>query len=103
MIGGVKTQYPAENKHGRLILVLYYSSLSTLTRSILILHNFVANLALPRLRAFWGALLAEIWWRGVKNILVDRASQFITILHKGRGVYQDPEFVFHNKWTAPYY
>ena len=54
MIGGVKTQYPAENKHGRLILVLYYSSLSTLTRSILILHNFVANLTLLRLRAFCG-------------------------------------------------
>ena len=54
--------------------MLYYSSLFTFTHSLLNLRNFAANLALLRLRAFWGALLAEIWWRGAQNILVDRAS-----------------------------
>ena len=52
--------------------MLYYSSLFTLTQSFLNLRNSVASLALSRLRAFWGALLAGIWWRGGhKNILVD--------------------------------
>ena len=39
----------------------------TLTESFLNLRNFVANLALSRLCAFWGALLAEIWWRGAQK------------------------------------
>ena len=42
-------------------------SLFTFTQSILHLHNFVGNLALSRLRAFLGALLAEIWWRGAQK------------------------------------
>ena len=49
--------------------MLYYSSLFTSTQSFLNLRNFVANLALLRLRAFWGALLAEIWWRGAQKHL----------------------------------
>ena len=32
------------------------------------LRNFVANLALSQLHAFWGALLAEIWWRRAQKI-----------------------------------
>ena len=47
--------------------MLYYSSLLTLTQVFLNLHNFVANLALSRLRAFGGALLAKIWWRGAQK------------------------------------
>ena len=31
------------------------------------LRNFVANLALSQLRAFMGALLAEICWRGAQK------------------------------------
>ena len=67
MIEGVKTQYPAGIKHGRPVLVLYFSSLFTLTQSFLNLRNFVANWALSRLRAFWGALFAVIWWRGAQK------------------------------------
>ena len=37
-------------------------------------RTFVAKSGLSRLRAFWGALLAKIWWRGHKNILVDWAE-----------------------------
>ena len=48
--------------------MLYYSSLFALTQSLLNLRNFAANLALLRLRAFWGALLAEIWWRGAQEL-----------------------------------
>ena len=40
--------------------------------AFLSLRNFVANLALSQLRVFLGALFAEIWWRGHKNISVDR-------------------------------
>ena len=54
--------------------MFYFSSLFTLTQSLLNLRNFVANLALLRLRAFRGALLAKIRRRGAKNILVDRAG-----------------------------
>ena len=50
--GGVKTQPPAGNKHGRLVYVRYYSSLFTFTESFLNLRNFVANLALWRLRVW---------------------------------------------------
>ena len=44
--------------------MLYYSSLFRLTQSLFNLGSFVTNLALLRLCVFWGALLAEIWWRG---------------------------------------
>ena len=47
-------------------------SLFTLTQSLLNLRSCFAVLALLRLRAFWGALLAKIWRRGHKNILVDQ-------------------------------
>ena len=47
--------------------MLYYYSFFTLTQSELNLRNFVANLALSRLRAFRGALLAEIWRRGTQK------------------------------------
>ena len=67
MIGGVGARYPARNKHGRLVWVLYYCSWFTLTKSILDLRTFVANSALSRLRAFWGALLAKIWWEGAQK------------------------------------
>ena len=43
--------------------MLYFSSLLTLTQPLLNFRNFVANFALSQLRAFWGALLAEIRWR----------------------------------------
>ena len=46
--------------------VLYYSSLFTLTQSLLLLGSFVANLALLQSR-FLGALLAEIWWQGAQK------------------------------------
>ena len=52
--------------------VLYYSSLFTLTQSLILnLRNFVANLPLSRLHTLWETLLAEILRRGDKNILVD--------------------------------
>ena len=47
--------------------MLFHPSLFTLTQSLLNLRNFVANLALSRLFAFWGALLAAIWWRGAQK------------------------------------
>ena len=49
--------------------MLYHSSLFTLTQSFL---NFVANLALSRLRAFWGHFWPKFGGGGHKNILVDR-------------------------------
>ena len=88
---GVKTQPPAGNKHGRLVYVRYYSSLFTFTESLLHLRNFVANLALSRLRTFGAAPLAEIWWqggRGHKNILTDRVKstrKMITIKFRDKG------------------
>ena len=90
-VGGVKTQPPAGNKHGRLVYVRYYSSLFTFTESLLHLRNFVANLALSRLRTFGAAPLAEIWWqggRGHKNILTDRVKstrKMITIKFRDKG------------------
>ena len=41
--------------------------LFTLTQFLLSLRNFAANLALSRLHAFWGALLAKIWRRGARK------------------------------------
>ena len=58
-VGGVKTQPPAGNKHGRLVYVRYYSSLFTFTESLLHLRNFVANLALSRLRTFGGGTFGQ--------------------------------------------
>ena len=63
MKGGVKTQYPAGNKNGRLVKVLYYSSLFTLTQSLLDLRSFGANLALLRLRFLGGTFgLSLVAW-----------------------------------------
>ena len=39
----------------------------TFTQFILDLCTFIANSALSRLRAFWGALLAKIWWEGAQK------------------------------------
>ena len=55
--------------------MLYYSSLLTLTQVLLNLHNFVANLALSRLRAFGGHFWPKFGGGGHKNILVDRGPQ----------------------------
>jgi len=34
---------------------------------VLDLRTFVANSALSQLRAFWGALFAQIWWVGAQK------------------------------------
>ena len=71
MTGGTQlvegSHLTAQNKHGRLVYVLYCYSLFTLTQSILNLRNFVVNLALSRLCTFWGALSAETYWRGAQK------------------------------------
>ena len=64
--------------------------------------HYVPNLEkVSRIRIFRGVCLDYFnitwgWGGGVAS------SQFITILHSGGGVYQDPTFVLCNKWTAPY-
>ena len=47
--------------------MLYYSSLLTLTQVFLNLHNFVANLALSRLRAFGGTFGRNLVAGGTKT------------------------------------
>ena len=39
-------------------------------------RTFVAKSALSRLHAFWGALLAKMWWEGAQKILKDRGFSF---------------------------
>ena len=46
---------------------LFNPGINTLTQFLLNLRNFAANIALSRLRAFWGALLAKIWWMGAQK------------------------------------
>ena len=50
----------------------YYSSLFTLTQPYPNLFNFVANIALSRIRIFWGHFWPEFGGGGHKNILVDQ-------------------------------
>ena len=47
----------------------------TLTKSLLNLCNFVANLALPRLCVFWGHFWPKFGGGGHKNILVDQGDK----------------------------
>ena len=42
--------------------MLYYCSMLTFAQFIRNLRTFVVKSALSRLRAFWEALLAKIWW-----------------------------------------
>ena len=46
--------------------MLYYSSLFTLTQSLLDLRSFGANLALLRLR-FLGGTFGQVWWPGLQK------------------------------------
>ena len=69
-----KSQYLAGNEYGRLVEMLCYSSLFTLTQSLLNWRNFVANLALSQLHAFWGHFWLKFDDGGHKNILVDRTG-----------------------------
>ena len=43
------------------------------------LHTFVANSALLRLRAFWGAHLAKIWWEGAQKHFIGPGSKGFTL------------------------
>ena len=49
------------NKEGK-VWVLYYCSMLTFAQFIRNLRTFVVKSALSRLRTFWEALLAKIWW-----------------------------------------
>ena len=42
-------------------------------------RTFVAKSGLSRLRAFWGALLAKIWWEGAQEHFKGPGSQAISI------------------------
>ena len=75
MIGGVKTQYPAENKHGRLVELVCYSSLFTLTQSLLHLRN----LALSLLRACWGHFCPKFGGGGAQKHFIGGVNSMFKI------------------------
>ena len=72
MIGGVKTQYPAENKHGRLALLFFIVHINTVLS--LFTHCCQKFSFVVITRFLGGTFGRNLISGGHKNILVDRAA-----------------------------
>ena len=68
-------------------------------------RTFVAKSALSRLRAFWGALLAKIWWEGAQkhfkgpgkhHIFLSNSADFEWMIWVESGVSQNMDVLIHS-------